>query len=138
MYVSIRKKISNLTKEIFYKSKYVRFKSIRIQTLFIVIGLVNYSCKNNNETLFTEIPTNQSEVHFTNSLVETEEWGYINYYYFYNGGGVAIGDVNNDGLYDIYFTGNMVSNKLYLNKGGLKFEDITEKAHVACKNVWST
>ncbi|HLT50896.1 MAG TPA: VCBS repeat-containing protein, partial [Arenibacter sp.] len=77
-------------------------------------------------------------IDFQNDLSYTEDFNPYTYRNFYNGGGVAIGDINNDGLPDIYFTGNMVDNKLYLNKGNWKYEDITEKAGVACKNVWST
>ncbi|MFC4722461.1 VCBS repeat-containing protein [Geojedonia litorea] len=79
-----------------------------------------------------------SDIKFANTLIETEALNPYTYRNFYNGGGVAIGDINNDGLLDIYFTGNIVDNKLYLNKGNWKFEDITETAGVACKDSWSS
>ena len=81
---------------------------------------------------------NETGIEFENSLTYDEAFNPYTYRNFYNGGGVAIGDVNNDGLEDIYFTGNMVDNKLFLNKGNWKFEDITNKAGVSCPNVWST
>ncbi|PIB38251.1 hypothetical protein BFP75_17700 [Maribacter sp. 4G9] len=77
-------------------------------------------------------------IYFENKLVYDEEFNPYLYRNFYNGGGVAIGDINNDGLEDIYFTGNMVDNKLFLNKGNWQFEDITANAGVACPKVWST
>lgn len=77
-------------------------------------------------------------ISFVNQLNYTEKLNTYTYRNFYNGAGVALGDINNDGLIDIYFTGNMVNNKLYLNKGNFEFEDITEQAGVACKDVWST
>ena len=78
--------------------------------------------------LFTTLSSAESGINFTNTITETEDFNLFNYEYIYNGGGVAVGDINNDGLTDIYFTGNQVSDKLYLNKGDMKFEDITEKA----------
>lgn len=77
-------------------------------------------------------------VSFENRLTYDEAFNPYIYRNFYNGGGVALGDINNDGLVDIYFTGNMVDNKLFLNKGNWQFEDITQKAGVACPKVWST
>ncbi len=77
-------------------------------------------------------------ISFENTLEETEALNPYTYKNFYNGGGVALGDINNDGLLDIFFTGNLVDNQLYLNKGNWTFEDITEKAGVACKGVWSS
>lgn len=74
---------------------------------------------------------------FQNKLTSNDSINLLNFEYFYNGGGVAVGDVNNDGLQDVYFTGNMVSGKLYLNEGDLKFEDITEQAKVETMN-WAT
>nr|MCU0667258.1 VCBS repeat-containing protein [Patescibacteria group bacterium] len=73
-----------------------------------------------------------------NQLKEDQNNNILRYEYFYNGGGVAVGDLNNDGLDDIFFTGNMTPNKLYRNLGELKFEDITKTAGVAGKNTWTT
>ncbi|MCJ7465642.1 MAG: VCBS repeat-containing protein [Maribacter sp.] len=89
------------------------------------------------EKLLFELKNNIG-IGFSNTLTYTEDFNPYTYHNFYNGGGVALGDINNDGLTDIYFTGNIVDNKLYLNKGNWQFEDITEKAGVACKDVWSS
>ncbi|MBL7963057.1 MAG: VCBS repeat-containing protein [Flavobacteriales bacterium] len=77
--------------------------------------------------LFRALSAEESGITFVNALVENEDVNYFNYEYMYNGGGVAIGDLNNDGLQDIYLTGCAVGDKLYLNRGGLKFEDVTER-----------
>ena len=78
-------------------------------------------------------------MHFTNTLEKKDLFNILYYLYYYNGGGVAIGDINNDGLPDIYFTANSKGgNKLYLNKGEFEFEDITEKAGVAGNSDWCT
>ena len=87
--------------------------------------------------LFSDV-TELTGVKFTNHLTYTEDFNPYTYRNFYNGAGVAIGDINNDGLNDIYFSGNQTENKLFLNKGNLVFEDITGKAGVACKGDWST
>ncbi len=91
-----------------------------------------------NDTLFKSLSARQTGIDFINQLVSTEEFNTYTFRNFYNGAGVAIGDVNNDGLVDIYFAGNSADNRLYLNKSNFKFEDITKKAGVACSNVWST
>ncbi len=90
------------------------------------------------ETMFTEIPSTHSNINFVNAIVETPEMNFLNYTYVYNGGGVAVGDINNDGLEDIYFTSNQEANKLYLNKGNFVFEDITESAGVTDDQGWSS
>src|SRR5690606_34731158 len=77
-------------------------------------------------------------IDFSNDLVFDEEFNIFTYRNFYNGGGVALGDVNNDGLLDIYFTSNLGENKLYLNKGNFKFEEITESSSTAGTRAWST
>lgn len=105
-------------------------------TLFLLLCCVG--CKS-EDTLFELMSASKTGVDFKNLLVEDEENNVLNYEYFYNGGGVAVADFNNDGLTDIYFTANQLSDKLYLNKGELKFEDITEKAGIAHKNgEWKT
>lgn len=108
---------------------------------YILIGLVWFflsACGGSPDTLFTKISSSSSNINFKNLLVEDEEFNVLNYPYFYNGGGVAVGDINNDGLTDILFTGNMVKNRLYLNKGNLEFEDITIESTVADKQGWCT
>ncbi len=110
-------------------------KFTRCGFLLVAISLLCFSCKQNK--LFHTIGSDHSGIHFNNKIVETDSINPIDVTNIYNGGGVGIADFNNDGLPDIYFTGNMVSNKLYLNKGGLKFEDITEKAGVNGEGKWS-
>ena len=95
-------------------------------------------CSNRQETLFTQLEKDRTGIDFQNTLYDGEALNVLNYIYFYNGGGVAIGDINNDGLPDILFTGNMVHNRLFLNKGGFKFENITEKSHIAEQEGWCT
>jgi hypothetical protein len=103
----------------------------------LAIVILN-SCAEKKETLFTSLPANKTGIDFVNRIADTDSLNILDYLYYYNGGGVAIADFNNDGLADIYFTSNQQSNKLYLNKGDLKFEDITEKAGVAGKGNWKT
>ena len=87
---------------------------------------------------FVSLPDSISHVDFKNKLTESNQFNYFTFPYMYMGGGVSIGDINNDGLPDIYFTGNMVFNKLYLNKGNMEFMDITTKAGVQGDNRWYT
>lgn len=88
--------------------------------------------------IFTLLTPEQSGISFTNHLNEDSLVNYFTYPYIYMGGGVSVGDVNNDGLQDIYFTGNQVENKLYLNKGNLTFQDITHQAQVGADDRWVT
>ena len=94
--------------------------------------------KKEGDYKFLEVPSAQSHVSFVNKLEHQEDFNIIDYLYYYNGGGVSIGDINNDGLFDIYFSSNEGSNKLYLNKGSFSFEDITESAGVASLGKWKT
>jgi hypothetical protein len=96
------------------------------------------ACKTKTGTLFYSVPENETGIHFENKVTDTDTLNILDYLYYYNGGGVAIGDMNNDGLPDIYFTSNQGSNKLYLNKGNFQFEDITDKAGVQGKGNWKT
>ena len=88
--------------------------------------------------VFTSMSSDETNVLFQNNIQENNFINYFKYEYLYNGGGVAVGDLNNDGLPDIYFTGNMTMNRLYLNKGDLKFEEITTKAKASYLNDWCT
>ena len=95
-------------------------------------------CRKTPGTLFTLLPPEKTGVRFNNKIEETDSFNILSDEYIYNGGGVGIGDFNNDGLEDLYFTGNEVPNKLYLNKGNFKFQDITEEAGVAARDIWSS
>ncbi|MEO8583245.1 MAG: CRTAC1 family protein, partial [Flavitalea sp.] len=113
----------------------------RFQCGLLCFGLILLSgCTDSNskKKLFTSLDQNDTGIQFKNELFETDVFNVMNYAYFYNGGGVAIGDINNDGLQDILFTGNMVKNRLYLNKGNFKFENITDKSGIADKQGWCT
>lgn len=113
--------------------------------MFIALVAVSsfVSCKNTKEaehhaTLFELMPSEVTGIDFENKLTNQKDFDVFRYRNYYNGGGVAIGDINNDGLADIYFTSNMESDKLYLNKGNWKFEDITKKAGLGGTKSWST
>ena len=109
--------------------------------LIFLLSLMVYACKPEGKKggpLFTQLPSSSTHIDFKNQLTETEQSNIIEYLYFNNGGGVAAGDINNDGLIDLYFTSNQKANKLYLNKGDLKFEDITDAAGVAGTGDWKT
>jgi hypothetical protein len=94
--------------------------------------------KEKKSDLFNLLSSEETGISFKNALSDVQDFDVFRYRNFYNGGGVGIGDINNDGLADVFFTSNMGDNKLYLNKGNWKFEDITSKAKVAGTKMWST
>ena len=104
------------------------------QLFFLAISCGSVS----NQKQFSLLNSDETGVKFNNKLTETNSLNYFTYPYIYMGGGVSVGDINNDGLDDILFTANMEKNKLYLNKGGLKFEDITNTAGIQGTDKWYT
>ena len=124
---------------------------MRISLFVLVIGLLA-SCRSGQQTpadpLFQKLPADETHINFSNVVTDSKEFNIFNYRNFYHGGGVAIGDVNNDGLSDVFLIANMGDNKLYLNRTkpsrtdtdqkGLQFDDVTAKAGVAGKRDWST
>ena len=108
---------------------------IRVPLFLLLIGFA--SCKKQEKT-FRLLSADESGISFSNQLTPTSELNILTYLYYYNGGGVMIADVNNDGLNDIYFTSNQGSDKLFLNKGDLKFEDVTATAKITNDSGWTT
>lgn len=104
----------------------------------LVIALVVSCSKKKESTLFSQVSSSKSGVTFNNKIIETDSFNILSSEYIFNGGGVAVGDFNNDGKPDLFFTGNQVTNKLYLNQGDFKFKDVTDAAGVAASDQWKT
>ncbi|MFN8301356.1 MAG: VCBS repeat-containing protein [Saprospiraceae bacterium] len=106
---------------------------------WLLLSLLASACgKKQPARLFEQLNSAQTGINFINKVDNTEEFNIFSYRNFYNGGGVAIGDLNNDGLADVYLSSNMGDNQLFLNKGNFQFEDVTEKAGVKGSKFWST
>ena len=119
-----------------YRKGICPFSRIFVFAFFLV---VNISCRvDDNSKLFTLLTKDKTGIDFKNILKESEQFNVLEYGYLYNGGGVSVGDVNNDGLSDIYFTGNMVGSHLYINKGDFQFKEIAKDAGVFAEGLWNT
>lgn len=112
----------------------MKFTFHPIFLLLIASCFIVGSCE--NKTMFQRLSSNKTGIHFNNRIMENDSVNPIELINVYNGGGVGVGDFNNDGLQDIYFTGNLVSNKLYINEGKLNFQDVTQEAAVDGKGRW--
>lgn len=120
--------------------KYVCQKE-RFLTSYVLGVLIQFGCEDTERLkpkLFTKLSAAETGVEFVNALHHTTTIHPFSRHNFYNGGGVAAGDLNNDGLPELFFTGNMVPNKLYLNRGGFQFEDISLKAEISSDGLWYT
>ncbi len=115
----------------------MKFKALIIAAIALA-GCQNPKDETASPQLFNLLETDESGISFINKIEETEKVNYFTYPYLFMGGGVAIGDFDNDGLEDVFFTGNQVSNKLFLNKGNLNFEDITQNANLKGDDRWYT
>lgn len=107
-------------------------------TTFIILSLVSLACSKPKEVLFKVVDAESSGLNFSNNLKPSADLNIFNYMYFYNGGGVGAGDLNNDGKVDLIFTSNQNQNKIFINKGALNFEDITDKSNFNSPKGWST
>lgn len=114
-------------------------KSIYFFSFILSLQLISCDSKTeNNSTLFELLSSEKTKIDFINNITYTNEFNIYTYRNFYNGGGVGLGDVNNDGLLDIYLTANQLPNRLYINKGNFVFEDVTETAKLSGNRAWST
>ena len=114
-------------------------KSIYFFSFILSFQLMSCDSKTeNNSTLFELLSSEKTKIDFINNITYSNEFNIYTYRNFYNGGGVGLGDVNNDGLLDIYLTANQLPNRLYINKGNFVFEDVTETAKLSGNRAWST
>jgi enediyne biosynthesis protein E4 len=113
----------------------------KLYLLFVLLPFISNGCKNENAILdkfhFTQKNAGETNITFSNTITESDSINVFTNEYMFNGSGVGVGDFNNDGLQDVFFCGSMVSSKLYINKGGFKFEDVTDKAGLQT-NQWCT
>ena len=105
----------------------------RLLSAFIILCLFA-ACK--NKTTFEQLSGDDTGIHFSNTIAENDTLNILKYEYLYNGSGVGMGDFNQDGLLDLFFSGSQSNGTLYLNKGQMKFEDISKSAGIDTKNRW--
>lgn len=116
----------------------IRFaKAFFSLTLLLFVLLISTGCENNPPAIFELMSPEQTNIDFVNAIEEGPGSNILETEFFYNGGGVAVGDINNDGLPDIYFTANTGENALYLNQGNFEFENITSQAGVGDSTGWT-
>ncbi len=116
--------------------KYIKSLSNIFYFLFLFVTVV--ACDRNDSKQFDLVLSSESGIDFVNKVVDGDDANILDYLYFYNGGGVSIGDINNDSLPDLFFIANQQSNALYLNQGDLKFKNITDQAKVGGHSDWNT
>src|SRR5436853_7505885 len=116
-----------------------RFLSLAIGlSLLIAACRTKHEYASNKDALFQLQPSSQTGIDFINKVTDTKNFNILTYHNFYNGGGLAVGDVNNDGKPDIFFTSNQEQNRLYINKGNWQFEDATVASLIKTNHKWHT
>ncbi|WP_136467050.1 VCBS repeat-containing protein [Flagellimonas onchidii] len=114
------------------------YPNYKTYLILFLIGAICSCKKIDSSKLFSKMPSSHTGIKFKNLVVETDEFNILTYGNIYNGGGVAVGDINNDGLQDLYFTGSMVGSRLYINEGDFKFKEIAKDAGVFAEGLWNT